>query len=47
MSGDVVLNGNKRSRNCTDISYVTQEDFFQGSLTVRNSNIFSSYKAPL
>ncbi|KAM1396639.1 hypothetical protein ACFX2I_014310 [Malus domestica] len=43
VSGDVVLNGNKRSRNCTDISYVTQEDFFLGSLTVRETLTYSAH----
>ncbi|KAM0993367.1 hypothetical protein ACFX2A_009161 [Malus domestica] len=43
MSGDVVLNGNKRSRYCTDISYVTQEDFFLGSLTVRETLTYSAH----
>ncbi|KAM1109644.1 hypothetical protein ACFX13_009178 [Malus domestica] len=58
MSRDVVLNGNKRSRHCTDItqimcvnfcmpaifqSYVTQEDFFLGSLTVRETLTYSAH----
>ncbi|RXH81071.1 hypothetical protein DVH24_004985 [Malus domestica] len=37
MSRDVVLNGNKRSRHCTDI------DFFLGSLTVRETLTYSAH----
>ncbi|KAM5558749.1 ABC transporter G family member 15-like [Rosa sericea] len=43
MCGDVILNGNKRSINSTDISYVTQEDIFLGSLTVRETLTYSAY----
>ncbi|KAH0972105.1 hypothetical protein GBA52_024261 [Prunus armeniaca] len=42
MSGDVILNGNKRRLNCRDISYVTQEDLFLGSLTVRETLKYSA-----
>ncbi|BBH07316.1 ABC-2 type transporter family protein [Prunus dulcis] len=43
MSGDVILNGNKRKLNCRDISYVTQEDLFLGSLTVRETLEYSAH----
>ncbi|XP_004306192.1 PREDICTED: ABC transporter G family member 15-like isoform X2 [Fragaria vesca subsp. vesca] len=43
MCGDVILNGNKRSINSTDISYVTQEDIFMGSLTVRETLTYSAH----
>ncbi|KAH0972100.1 hypothetical protein GBA52_024256 [Prunus armeniaca] len=43
MSGDVILNGNKRRLNCRDISYVTQEDLFLGSLTVRETLEYSAH----
>ncbi|KAK9922025.1 hypothetical protein M0R45_030508 [Rubus argutus] len=43
MSGDVILNGNKRSINSRDISYVTQEDIFLGSLTVRETLTYSAH----
>ncbi|PRQ44774.1 putative sulfate-transporting ATPase [Rosa chinensis] len=43
MCGDVILNGNKRSINSTDISYVTQEDIFLGSLTVRETLTYSAH----
>ncbi|XP_012086194.2 ABC transporter G family member 15 [Jatropha curcas] len=43
MSGNVLLNGKQRSIGCKSISYVTQEDFFLGSLTVRETVTYSAH----
>ncbi|KAK9922027.1 hypothetical protein M0R45_030510 [Rubus argutus] len=43
MSGDIILDVNKRSINSRDISYVTQEDIFLGSLTVRETLTYSAH----
>ncbi|XP_057982256.1 ABC transporter G family member 15-like [Malania oleifera] len=43
MSGDVLLNGKRRSTNSGNISYVTQEDAFLGTLTVRETIAYSAH----
>ncbi|XP_019424918.1 PREDICTED: ABC transporter G family member 12-like [Lupinus angustifolius] len=43
MSGNVLLNGTKRSTCCRDISYVTQEDYFLGTLTVRETLTYAAH----
>ncbi|KAJ6304046.1 hypothetical protein OIU77_017845 [Salix suchowensis] len=42
MSGKVLINANRSSTDCRDISYVTQEDFFLGTLTVRETITYSA-----
>ncbi|XP_002529514.3 ABC transporter G family member 15 [Ricinus communis] len=43
MTGNVLLNGKKRSIGCTNISYVTQEDHLLGTLTVRETLAYSAH----
>ncbi|KAK7244558.1 hypothetical protein RIF29_39382 [Crotalaria pallida] len=44
MTGNVLLNGTKRSTTCRDIiSYVTQEDYFLGTLTVRETLTYAAH----
>ncbi|KAH7511837.1 hypothetical protein FEM48_Zijuj12G0024800 [Ziziphus jujuba var. spinosa] len=43
MSGNVSLNGKKRSTDWRDVSYVTQEDIFLGTLTVREIITYSAH----
>ncbi|KAF3441193.1 hypothetical protein FNV43_RR15105 [Rhamnella rubrinervis] len=43
MSGNVFLNGKKISTDCRDVSYVTQEDVFLGTLTVRETLAYSAH----
>ncbi|KAF7804068.1 ABC transporter G family member 15-like [Senna tora] len=43
MTGNVLLNGNKRSSECRDISYVTQDDCFLGTLTVRETLTYTAH----
>ncbi|KAJ6425790.1 hypothetical protein OIU84_026381 [Salix udensis] len=43
MSGKVLINANRSSTDCRDISYVTQEDFFLGTLTVRETITYSAH----
>ncbi|KAJ1408943.1 P-loop containing nucleoside triphosphate hydrolase [Sesbania bispinosa] len=43
MTGNVLLNGTKRSTGCRDITYVTQEDYFLGTLTVRETLTYAAY----
>ncbi|KAK7244556.1 hypothetical protein RIF29_39380 [Crotalaria pallida] len=43
MTGNVLLNGTKRSKACKDISYVTQEDYFLGTLTVRETLTYAAH----
>ncbi|XP_061955635.1 ABC transporter G family member 15-like [Populus nigra] len=43
MSGKVLINAKRSSIDCGDISYVTQEDFFLGTLTVRETITYSAH----
>ncbi|KAJ4824919.1 hypothetical protein Tsubulata_032056 [Turnera subulata] len=43
MTGNVLINGKRRSTDCRDISYVIQEDFFIGTLTVRETITYSAH----
>ncbi|KAJ6864531.1 hypothetical protein NC651_035165 [Populus alba x Populus x berolinensis] len=43
MSGKVLLNAKRSSIDCRDISYVNQEDFFLGTLTVRETITYSAH----
>eukprot|EP00257_Ricinus_communis_P012437 XP_002534703.3 ABC transporter G family member 13 [Ricinus communis] len=43
MTGQVLINGRKRDIGCRDISYVTQEDLFLGTLTVRETIAYSAH----
>ncbi|KAJ6968167.1 ABC transporter G family member 15-like [Populus alba x Populus x berolinensis] len=43
MSGKVLLNARRSSIDCRDISYVTQEDFFLGTLTVKETITYSAH----
>ncbi|KAG6744858.1 hypothetical protein POTOM_051498 [Populus tomentosa] len=43
MSGKVLLNAKRSSIDCRDISYVTQEDFFLGTLTVKETITYSAH----
>ncbi|KAH8485568.1 hypothetical protein H0E87_027124 [Populus deltoides] len=43
MSGKVFINAKRSSVDCRDISYVTQEDFFLGTLTVRETITYSAH----
>ncbi|KAL9336342.1 hypothetical protein Peur_070830 [Populus x canadensis] len=43
MSGKVLINAKRSSMDCRDISYVTQEDFFLGTLTVRETITYSAH----
>ncbi|KAJ9129619.1 hypothetical protein P3X46_033767 [Hevea brasiliensis] len=42
MTGNVLLNGKQRSIGCRKISYVTQEDFLLGTLSVRETLTYSA-----
>ncbi|MED6182188.1 hypothetical protein PIB30_026176 [Stylosanthes scabra] len=42
ISGNVLLNGTKRTASSRDISYVTQEDYFLGTLTVRETLTYAA-----
>lgn len=42
MTGNILINGKKRAKDCKDISYVTQEDIFLGTLTVRETITYSA-----
>ncbi|XP_011033357.1 PREDICTED: ABC transporter G family member 15-like [Populus euphratica] len=43
LSGKVLINAKRSSIECRDISYVTQEDFFLGTLTVRETITYSAH----
>ncbi|MED6169545.1 hypothetical protein PIB30_022331 [Stylosanthes scabra] len=43
ITGNVLLNGTKRTTSSKDISYVTQEDYFLGTLTVRETLTYAAY----
>ncbi|XP_055961612.1 ABC transporter G family member 15-like isoform X2 [Mercurialis annua] len=43
MTGNVLLNGKKRSTSCKTISYVTQEDYLLGNLTVKETLTYSAH----
>ncbi|KAK7378134.1 hypothetical protein VNO80_03571 [Phaseolus coccineus] len=43
MSGNVLLNGTtRRTTGCKDVSYVTQEDYFLGTLTVKETLTYAA-----
>ncbi|CAJ1912444.1 unnamed protein product [Sphenostylis stenocarpa] len=43
MTGNVLLNGTtRRKTGCRDVSYVTQEDYFLGTLTVRETLTYAA-----
>ncbi|KAF2307985.1 hypothetical protein GH714_034085 [Hevea brasiliensis] len=42
MTGNVLLNGKQRSIGCRKISYVTQQDFLLGTLSVRETLTYSA-----
>ncbi|KAK7285621.1 hypothetical protein RJT34_20397 [Clitoria ternatea] len=43
MTGNVLLNGTARSSDCKDISYVTQDDYFLGTLTVKETLTYAAH----
>lgn len=43
MTGNILVNGNKRRRNYGVVAYVTQEDVLLGTLTVRETITYSAY----
>ncbi|KAK7396232.1 hypothetical protein VNO78_17092 [Psophocarpus tetragonolobus] len=43
MTGNVLLNGTTRTKGCRDISYVTQEDYFLGTLTVKETLTYAAH----
>ncbi|XP_038693234.1 ABC transporter G family member 15-like isoform X2 [Tripterygium wilfordii] len=43
ITGNVLLDGRKRRKNDTDISYVTQQDVFLGTLTVKETLTYSAH----
>ncbi|KAL1351256.1 hypothetical protein HN51_015181 [Arachis hypogaea] len=43
ITGNVLLNGTKRTTSSRDLSYVTQEDHFLGTLTVRETLTYAAY----
>ncbi|KAL5743905.1 hypothetical protein ACOSQ2_027021 [Xanthoceras sorbifolium] len=43
MTGKVLLNGKKAPIDCRDVSYVTQDDYFLGTLSVRETLTYSAH----
>ncbi|KAL1312446.1 hypothetical protein HN51_039058 [Arachis hypogaea] len=43
ITGNVTLNGTKTTTSCRNINYVTQEDYFLGTLTVRETLTYAAH----